>query len=77
LRRAAPYFTADDDRTPAGLDDDHLQAARVARRRPVSTSTRASGWSMTWTVDRPARVLDEQLGHEERRDRGRRHGAHL
>ena len=27
------HVAADDDRTPAGLDDDHLRAARVARRR--------------------------------------------
>src|SRR5689334_14185370 len=27
------YVTADDDRTPAGLDDDHLHAAGVARCR--------------------------------------------
>src|SRR5215218_1985190 len=27
------HVTADDDRTPASLDDDHLHAARVARRR--------------------------------------------
>jgi hypothetical protein len=26
------HVTADDDRTPARLDDDHLHAARVARR---------------------------------------------
>src|SRR5581483_4831212 len=27
-----PHVAADDDRTPASLDDDHLRAARVARR---------------------------------------------
>ena len=27
------HVAADDDRTPAGLDDDHLQAACMARRR--------------------------------------------
>ena len=30
------HVAADDDRTPAGLDDDHLHAARVARRRDES-----------------------------------------
>src|SRR3954462_8266939 len=33
LAEANGHVTADDDRTPARLDDDHLQAARVARRR--------------------------------------------
>ena len=27
------HVAADDDRSPAGLEDDHLRAARVARRR--------------------------------------------
>src|SRR5215208_275844 len=30
------HIAADDDRTPAGLDEDHLHAARVARRRDES-----------------------------------------
>ena len=33
LAEANRHVAADDDRTPARLDDDHLQAARVARRR--------------------------------------------
>src|SRR5205823_4476912 len=33
LAEANGHVAADDDRTPARLDDDHLQAARVARRR--------------------------------------------
>jgi hypothetical protein len=33
LPEADGHVTADDDRTPARLDDDHLHAARVARRR--------------------------------------------
>src|SRR5205823_9188062 len=33
LAEADGHVAADDDRTPARLDDDHLQAARVARRR--------------------------------------------
>src|SRR6266542_3859902 len=33
LAEANGHVTADDDRTPARLDDDHLHAARVARRR--------------------------------------------
>src|SRR5712671_1132055 len=33
LAEADGHVTADDDRTPACLDDDHLQTARVARRR--------------------------------------------
>ena len=33
LAEANSHVAADDDRTPARLDDDHLQAARVARRR--------------------------------------------
>src|SRR5207249_9039653 len=33
LAEANGHGTADDDRTPARLDDDHLQTARVARRR--------------------------------------------
>src|SRR5205823_3754018 len=33
LAEANGYVAADDDRTPARLDDDHLHAARVARRR--------------------------------------------
>jgi predicted alpha/beta-hydrolase family hydrolase len=33
LAEADGHITADDKRTPARLDDDHLQTARVARRR--------------------------------------------
>src|SRR2546430_13941245 len=33
LAEANGHVAADDDRTPACLDDDHLHAARVARRR--------------------------------------------
>src|SRR5215472_15571939 len=33
LAKANRYVAAYNDRTPARLDDDHLQAARVARRR--------------------------------------------
>ena len=33
LAEADGHVAADDDRTPARLDDDHLHAARVARRR--------------------------------------------
>src|SRR5256885_8979615 len=33
LAEADGHVTADDNRTPARLDDDHLQTARVARRR--------------------------------------------
>src|SRR5215210_6906535 len=33
LAEANGHVTADDDRAPAGLHDDHLHAARVARRR--------------------------------------------
>src|SRR3954467_15589343 len=33
LAEANGHVAADDARAPAGLDDDHLQAARVARRR--------------------------------------------
>src|SRR3954464_10329303 len=33
LAEADGHVTADDDRTPARLDDDHLHTARVARRR--------------------------------------------
>jgi hypothetical protein len=33
LAEANGHVPADDDRTPARLDDDHPQAARVARRR--------------------------------------------
>ena len=36
LAQANGHVAADDDRTPAGLDDDRLQAARVARRRDES-----------------------------------------
>jgi hypothetical protein len=46
LAEANGHVTADDDRTPARLDDDHLQTARVAgagtRRSPGSSSSSPS-----------------------------------
>jgi hypothetical protein len=36
------HVTADDDRTPASLDDDHLHAACVTRRREPSPGSSSS-----------------------------------
>src|SRR5204862_6411227 len=57
LAEANGYVAADDDRTPARLDDDHLQAARVARRRDEAEP----GQQLELAVDRlvaPAGRLD-------------------
>ena len=48
LAEANGHVAADDDRTPARLDDDHLQAARVARRRDEAET----GQQLELAVDR-------------------------
>jgi hypothetical protein len=48
LAEANRHVAADDDRTPARLDDDHLRAARVARRRDEPES----GQQLELAVDR-------------------------
>src|SRR3954447_13486636 len=48
LAVANGHVPADDDRTPIRLDDDHLQAARVARRRDEAEA----GQQLELAVDR-------------------------
>src|SRR3954471_20525188 len=52
-----PPAAADDDRTPAGLDDDHLHAACVARRRDGSEPGKQLELAVDGHVP-PARRLD-------------------
>ena len=55
------HIAADDDRTPAGFDDDHLHAIGVARRRDESEP----GKQLELAVDR--HVLDARRSNAPRR----------
>src|SRR3954470_15652480 len=50
------HITGDDDRTPAGLDDDHLRAACVARRRDESETGKQLELAVDWHVPHAGRL---------------------
>ena len=63
------HVTADDDRTPARLDDDHLQTARVPRRRyevepgqQLERARRVNGRPLTPPPGRPRALRDAGPG---------------